>query len=345
MNFYYTIRKKVVILTVIHKKVTVMKTILTTLLLFIFCIALQAQANPVYLQINPTISKAPLAMIKGQYSTPNGVKYKLKRLQYYISGVTIFHDGNQETKCDQVYLLINPDQTDYYLGDYNINNVERIVFNIGVDSVPNHGDPTAWPAGHALAPQNPSMHWGWAAGYRFAAIEGNSDSGNGQFADLFEFHTIGDELLTKVEVNASSEDNAGKKLITLYADYNKLFTNIDLFGGKIQHGNLTPNDILMANFKDVYYTSPSVATKDVNSHLIGVNVVSPASGLHINYTSDIKGMNFRLMNTNGQALVQQNNISASGSISSDIELPAGVYIYNFYTENTSIATGKIIITK
>lgn len=303
-----------------------------------------SQVKSVFLNINHAIEKSQVVLNTQVYSAPNGVKYKLKRLQYYISDVSITHDGGEITKLNKVYLLVDPKTINYYLGDFEINTVENIDFKIGVDSLTNHGDPSLYPSGHPLAPQNPSMHWGWASGYRFAAIEGDSDSGNGQFADIFEFHTIGDDLYTAVSVKTGSEIKDGNLHITLNSDYNKLFNNINLFGGIIQHGNLSPNDILMANFKDVFTGTKLTSVFNPLSSF-NINFQNPASNLYIQYKSSENQVDFSLFDVHGNKVMFLENLVGEGIISGNESLPSGLYIFNFGKKNKVFETGKIIINK
>ncbi len=302
------------------------------------------QAKSVFLNLNHGIENASVVMENQSYSAPNGVPYKLKRLQYYISNIVITHDGGKVTPATKVYLLVDPKTFVYPLGDFEINTVENISFNIGIDSLTNHGDPSLFPAGHPLAPQNPSMHWGWASGYRFAAIEGNSDSGNGLFADLFEFHTIGDDLLTSVSVKTGSEMKDGNLMVTLNTNYNKIFDNINLYGGIIQHGNLSPNDKLMANFKKVFTGTNITSTSNVGQADMSVRYRNPSDNILLDYTSTTTNLEFSLYDLFGNKLMFQDNLNGSGTIT-NAELPSGIYIFNFSKNNKILEKGKIIITR
>ena len=138
------------------------------------------------------------------YTTPAGYPLKFTRLQYYISQMEITHDGGQVTPMTDLYILANGlVPKDFDLGSYAIDEVEKISFYIGVDQQSNHSDPALWPSGHALALQFPTMHWGWAAGYRFAAIEGKA--GNGFFF-TYQIHALGDQHYGKAELDVTGEE-------------------------------------------------------------------------------------------------------------------------------------------
>ena len=51
-----------------------------------------------------------------------------------------------------------------FLGSHDITTLESVRFGVG-RSEHNHLDPSAYPGDHPLAPQLPSMHWGWASRY------------------------------------------------------------------------------------------------------------------------------------------------------------------------------------
>ena len=114
-----------------------------------------------------------------------GNDFEFTRLQYYISEISIIHDGGQKTDVEDFWLLVSADQdVSASLGVFNIEEVEAIHFYIGVDPGHNHANPADYPTGHPLAPQNPSMHWGWASGYRFIALEGKGSENLNQVVQL-----------------------------------------------------------------------------------------------------------------------------------------------------------------
>src|SRR5690606_23624170 len=118
-----------------------------------------------------------------------GNDFNVSRLEYYISKIQIHHDGGMTTDVYDHYILADggQDVTDD-LGSFNITTVESISFHIGVDAPINNADPALQPPGHPLALKTPSMHWGWASGYRFVAMEGKSGSGLSQ---SYEIHALG----------------------------------------------------------------------------------------------------------------------------------------------------------
>lgn len=64
---------------------------------------------------------------------------------------------------------------------------------LGLDSAINHGDPNAWPADHPLNTNITSLHWGWAGGYIFQAMDGRwRTASETTYTKTFSFHTATD---------------------------------------------------------------------------------------------------------------------------------------------------------
>lgn len=228
--------------------------------LFAGVFALQAQGD-ISLHLSQRLGDASFAL---HTPVPAGnYEYKFTRMEYYISDIRITHDGGQQTPATDVYLLVRPAKDSIYsLGAYpGITNVEGITFSVGVDEARNHADPSLHPTGHPLAPQNPSMHWGWSSGYRFVAVEGKAGA---NFANDFEIHALGDANYKNQTIMTGAETgDAGEKTIHLVADYMQMFENIDVSAGLIVHGSSGKAVTLMNNMKNlVFKAAQSSGTKN-----------------------------------------------------------------------------------
>jgi len=238
-----------------------MKTTIHLLLLLFYVFTTSAQSS-VSIQINHLLNGEDFeANVTSQNDFGNA--FMLDRLEYYLSGFAITHDGGQVTEVDDLYVHVDfvnkKNYTTIDLGEFDIDNLESVSFFFGIDEEANHGDPSLWPSDHPLAPKFPSMHWGWAAGYRFIALEGMSGPNVDQ--DL-QFHCIGDEFYKKMEypVSMSGED---AYTVEIDAEYNNLLSNIDISGGLIIHGNLGAIKILATNLREKVYTmATSTSTSD-----------------------------------------------------------------------------------
>ncbi len=151
--------------------------------------------------------------------------FKITRLEYYISEISLIHDGGTETLIEDLWILVNASsKTEVELGNYDINTVEKIVFHIGVDPAHNHLDPSTYEASHPLAPKAPSMHWGWTAGYRFVALEGH---GGPALDQLVQLHGLDDKNYFTTEVVLDKTAENGILNIQLDADYTRALEDIE----------------------------------------------------------------------------------------------------------------------
>jgi hypothetical protein len=180
-------------------------------------------------------------------------KFKYTRFEYYISGISITHDGGQITKAPDVYILVNPTKMDTVLiGNFMITKIESISFSVGVDPKVNNADPSKWPNGHALAPKSPSMHWGWSAGYRFAAIEGMAGAALNQ---EFQIHALGNKNFFNQLIQTTGNTNGNELLVTLNADYNKAISGINVSAGLIEHSEDYEAAECLRNFQTKVFTN------------------------------------------------------------------------------------------
>lgn len=215
-----------------------------------------AQTN-VYLKINHKLGTAPF-----QYNTAatnnNNVDFDVSRLQYYVDQITLVHDGGMQTLVPNTWLLVDGGTAvNEMLGSYAITNLESIQFGIGVDSAYNHLDPSTYPSSHPLAPQQPSMHWGWSSGYRFVAMEG---MGGANLNNGFEIHALEDYNYHTVSVTTTGTLNGSDLTVELDADYTMALKDIDVSSGLINHGGNAEAASLLENFRDHVFSAATVTT-------------------------------------------------------------------------------------
>lgn len=232
-----------------------MKKLSVLICVLALAIGIKAQTN-VKFTINQTMSGQNFALgMEGKNNLGND--FKFSRLQYYISAMKLVHDGGKISEASDVYILMNGNKTDTVsMGEHNITKIEAVEFSVGVDPSVNNQDPTQWPKDHALSPKSPSMHWGWASGYRFAALEGTCGSG---FSQKFELHALGNENFFKIRIPVESTDLNGDQLITINADYTMALKGINVSSGLILHGTDNQAVTLLKNFKNEVFTSTSGA--------------------------------------------------------------------------------------
>ena len=233
---------------------------ITTLLLALFIGCFVATAGEVSLVIDHRMQGLPLR--SGETYAMNGGTwfFKPRFVKYYIAEMTVIHDGGTRTALADVYVLVDAlGQSRYVVGTYDVTSVEALEFHIGVDKPRNHLDPTLYPPEHPLALKNPTMHWGWAAGYSFIAVEGSSGTTSNVVATDVQLHAVGNELYRKITMPVSSTVRAGGIDINLTAEYGALFTQLDVGFGLIFHGYGEETIILSNNMSTRVFSSPTTS--------------------------------------------------------------------------------------
>lgn len=289
-----------------------MKNIYTFLFLFLAVSAMTAQKQ-VILNVDQIAGGEPL--VTGEaYTTDADYDLNFTRLQYYISEIFLIHDGGEETKLEGLYILANAlEDSSYDLGEVDLTNVERIRFHIGVDQQNNHADPALWPNGHPLALSFPTMHWGWAAGYRFAAVEGKAGRG---LVFTYQVHALGDQHYGAVELDVTPREEGSQIHIDLVADYLELFDGLDVSFGLIEHSDAPKAAQLLTNLKEKVFTAASpTSSSDLVFEGKFEAISNPGAGMiRLSYEMPDKAeYSVNYFNGTGQ-LVDHQRIQGSGVI-------------------------------
>jgi hypothetical protein len=272
-------------------------------------------------------------------------EFNVTRLEYYISAVSLTHDGGQVTKADDVYVLVNGGTAvDVELGKYNITTLESINFSVGVDPGVNNQDPTQWPSNHALAPKSPSMHWGWASGYRFVAIEGKTGS---NLNTTYEIHALGNENFFKISIPTKGSMDNGALVIALDADYAEALTNIDVSGGLVLHGTTDQAVRCLRNFTNTVFKS-----EEGNLNTLGLETAKPviATSLYPNpstgqfsisvpvQTSD--EVSVSLINTVGETVLQESLTAGLNAFATEYK---GLFLVAISVDGVVVDTKRLIL--
>ena len=275
-----------------------------------------------------------------------GDQFNVTRLQYYISGISIVHDGGQIADASDVYILVDAGIDDVYdLGDHDITNVEAINFAIGVDPDVNNQDPAQWPNDHALAPKSPSMHWGWAAGYRFVAMEGYAGS---SLSTNYQLHGLGNDHYLMINIPTSAADDNGALLIEINANYTEALKGIQVSTGVIVHGDYGEAATMLKNFNSYVFTSldgigNTLSVNEEFEEIVFSISPNPTSSLVNFVIDDNKFVNCTLNVTDiaGRTIVSDVDLSSIGNQMS-LSSP-GVYFATLINEDGIKSTQKIIV--
>ena len=318
-----------------------MKTLFTFLGLVSYSLYSWSQSS-VTLQINHLLDGVTY---QSEVQTSNDLDqpFMMDRLEYYLSNFKIVHDGGQEILIEDLYVIISlledfdPSLID--LGSHDIQHLESVSFHLGIEYDANHADPALWPADHPLAPRWPAMHWGWAAGYRFIALEGMCGPNVDQ---NLEFHVIGDEFFKEIpfEVNLSGQDDY---LIEIDAAYNKLMDGVDISGGLILHGNLGEIMTVARNLSIGVFTLAGVVSTNDLDEINTFNVYpNPSHDGWIQWQIDASIDNFDVYihDTMGRLTHRQ-----KGEKTGSVQLEnSGIYLLTIKDEQGSVmANQKVLV--
>lgn len=268
--------------------------------------------------------------------------FTLNRMQYYISDISILHDGGQTLSFDDTTILIDAySESNITLGNFDVNNLERVTFHLGVKQALNHLDPALYDASHPLSPKSPSMHWGWTSGYRFFAIEGSSEG------QVFELHGVGNALYDEIIVDFSetSSEN-GVLVIDINAEYNEALKDLDLVSGLSIHGDENNPEIVIEknNFKNGIFsanegveTPTNISRLAFDKELITV-FPNPTNGLlRLNNNDIVKEA--KIYNSIGLLVSKESVLNNTIQLSTK-----GIYFIHFIDEaNQLISINKVVV--
>ena len=313
---------------------------ITTLLLTIASLTVSAQQN-VVLQIEHFLGGVPFA---SNVTALNGYDedFRASRMEYYLSEFTLIHDGGQETNVDATWVLVDAHvMTTVPLGNFDITALEAVRFGVGVDPAVNHLDPASYEASHPLAPKSPSMHWGWAAGYRFLAMEGTSGI---NLAQSYEIHALGDNNYLKQTIPTAGVMDGGDLVVQLNGDYVEAFREMSIGNGPIVHGETGLATIALRNFRDHVFTSIEgngpVGMDELNKDLLVVYPNPTTDQVRISTTGVVGYDEVRVLDAQGK-LVQSTPFTTGKAI--DVALPiSGVYQVSLLQKGTVVARRTVV---
>ena len=313
----------------------------------ILCASLYTSAQTqLNLKINHKLGAKAFAFNDTCYNNL-GNKINVTRLEYYLTVVSITHDGGTVTPIDKVLLINANIATLDSLTTMSITNLEKVTIAVGVKSTLNHLDPSLYSSSNPLAPKSPSMHWGWTPGYRFVAMEGTSFSVTPNRP--YEMHSLGDQNYFHTTITTAGVTTTGNKTIELNADYLEALRGIDVSNGPLDHGDYGSNITHLDNFRDYVFSSiegnPSVGIKKIKEESIKLSI-SPnpsveGSEISIKLSEELNEATLLVTDLKGSIVIQQKVSSKSITLR---DLKKGNYICTIKREGATLASRKLIIT-
>lgn len=310
---------------------------LNKLFILLFCCScwsLQAQTD-VELNIQHKFGKSNYIPNQLYVDDDNRV-IQISRIEYYLSNIELIYDRGQSVLVNKQHILIAGETGLYNLGTVSpeIQQLEGLNLNLGVDPSLNSSRPVNHPIGHPLAEN--SMYSDNEQSYIFLAFEGMIDTDGDQIPDKpFSFRATGDQLLRNVSIRATTSRNEAGLKINLVANIANWLKNIDLEFVGNQENSGTDNETLCDNTDEhkVFY---NVATTSVNTLVSPQNQINVDSRLTIAPTIyynfyTVEQLDMTITNINGTYFIQRSNLDPQGDFYLDSDLASGIYIVIFTT--------------
>lgn len=196
--------------------------------------------------------------------TLNSLKYEsaetlsVSRLSYLISQPALQNEDGSWQELPRQFAFINAStrRTSFTLTKVPPGTYKSFRFSLGVPQKENDGDPAQYPADHPLNPNLNNLHWDWAGGYIFLALEGQFRTSPKKL-NGFVYHLANDQNLSRVQLAANFRIK-NKTALALSFDLKKLLTQPRALSFE-KDGNSThshPGDAissaLVANLKSAF---------------------------------------------------------------------------------------------
>lgn len=273
-----------------------MKKILSLTFVILFNYIIKAQNKEIAVVINH-LYDGEVLNFDNTYIVGDNIPIRFDRIEYYIHLNSFISNQNIATNLIDKYILVNANQNNYNIGEIELldDDLISLNFNIGVEYNLNHADPSLQDSSHPLAPQFPSMHWGWAAGYRFAALEGMIDKNQDSVMEtVFQYHPVDDSYYSDTITSVGIIENENNVTIFINANYDRLIENIGTDEGGVYHGIHEENGLLMDNFSrnNVFTVPENLNLKETYvSNAVFPNPFSNTIQLNLNENSIVKVYN------------------------------------------------------
>jgi hypothetical protein len=295
----------------------------------------------IFLDISPIFQNSNLQM-NVNYNAWNGKTFKLDHFDYYLSALELTFDGGQAVLIDSVF-LIEPQNHTLFVGNFDITQIEKISFLVGVPKPLNTQDGieaidiSLYPENHPLSFQSPSMYWGWQVGYMHMIIGGYADdNGDGSLESYFELHNLGNanqqsiELINVIQSNISPDQIN----ININCQVDRWINNIQISTVGISHGETGVNTAIMNNaLSENVFIQPANASIE-SIHLNAKTYFSNYQNsleIHWKELNDIEKI--RVIDINGKIISEFTTNEYQSQLSIE-NLEKGYYIVQFFNKNS-----------
>jgi hypothetical protein len=170
--------------------------------------------------IVPRYNATALVFDKPAQNNAAAQEFSVTRLDFLLSDFALHRRGGAwlQTTNWQACINLGQNRATAMVAGLEPGTYDRIRFHVGLEPGLNHSDPALYPPGHPLNPNLNGLHWGWAGGYVFFALEGLWRDERGQWRG-YSFHLGNDPQLMTVDLPVALKLDEDKALdLTLDLD-------------------------------------------------------------------------------------------------------------------------------
>jgi hypothetical protein len=297
----------------------------------------------IFLDISPMFQNSSLQM-NVNYNAWNGKTFKLDHFDYYLSNVQLTYDGGQTVLIDSVF-LVEPQSHTLLLGNFNLSQIEKINFMVGVPKPRNLQsgsqaiDISLYPENHPLSFQSPTMYWGWQFGYMHMIIGGCADdNGDGSLESYFELHNLGNDNQQSVQMNNVIQTNVTSEQINvnINCQVDRWINNIPISTIGIMHDDIGFNKTILENVitETVFIQPANAGIESLNSNS-KIYFQNQSNGITITW-KEIKNLNQILVSDlNGRLIKKVESNLENGDLQLEL-IESGYYLVQFFNENNRL---------
>lgn len=168
----------------------------------------------IVLDFHPMFDGQEIEFSKMQYTKPNGEVLSITNWGMILAHLSLIKEDSSLVQLGDGYQYIGftVGKTKYTYADAPAGKYIGIQFQLGPDQAINHADPTQWPATHPLNANYTGLHWGWAGGYIFQALDGQfKDNAAASQIKNLSFHTASDAMVRTFIMPLSFTIEPGKR--------------------------------------------------------------------------------------------------------------------------------------
>ncbi|MCH6257927.1 hypothetical protein MLD52_15315 [Puniceicoccaceae bacterium K14] len=146
------------------------------------------------------VDSKPLTLDSLRYEKNDNERYSISRLSYLISELKFETSEGTWIPVEADTAYIDAGKRIFEMDTALVPGSYRAVrFSIGLSEKVNHSDPSQYPGLHPLNPNRNQLHWTWATGYIFLALEGRFYDKE-QNLNAYVYHFANDENKTVINL-------------------------------------------------------------------------------------------------------------------------------------------------